>query len=206
MTRMIALPADIGEVEHLRVGDTFYLTGMVFTARDTAHQLLLERHEQGEKLPVDPSGMALYHCGPLVKRENSAWRVLSAGPTTSMRMEAAESRFLAVFHPRIIIGKGGMGQSTQTALMREKAVYAHFTGGAGALAAKSIDRVDNVLFLDKLGMAEAVWVLHVTRFGPLLVTMDSQGGNLYRDLKKSISANKRRIAHMIEKERKWPSD
>lgn len=201
MARTIALPADIGEVEHLRVADTFYLTGRMFTARDVAHRLLLNLHKRGISLPFDPSGMGLYHCGPLVKRENDAWHVLSAGPTTSMRMEAAESRFIAIFHPRIIIGKGGMGQSTQAALVREKAIYAHFTGGAGALAAKSIDRVDDVFFLDELGMAEAVWIFHVTRFGPLLVTMDSQGGNLYRDLEKSISTNKRRIARVIKKER-----
>lgn len=201
MERAIVLPKDAPELEQLRAGDVFYLTGTVFTARDAAHRLLLELHEHGEPIPFDPTGMGLYHCGPLAKHTADGWRVLSAGPTTSMRMEPSESRFLAAFHPKIIIGKGGMGPATGAALAQEKAVYAHFTGGAGALAAKAIDRVEGVLFLEELGMAEAVWILHVAQFGPLLVTMDPTGGNLYRDLEKSIRANKRKIAQRIEKER-----
>ncbi len=201
MERAIVLPEEIPELERLRVGDVFYLTGRVFTARDAAHRLLLELHKRGESIPFDPAGMGLYHCGPLVKRSAAGWRVLSAGPTTSMRMEPSEARFLAAFHPRFIIGKGGMGPATGAALVQERAVYAHFTGGAGALAAKAIDRVEDVFFLEELGMAEAVWIFHVKRLGPLLVTMDPAGGNLYRDLEKSISANKRKIVQRIEKER-----
>ncbi len=200
MERSIALPKDAPELERLRTGDVFYLTGRVFTARDAAHRLLLDLHERNEPIPFDPTGMVLYHCGPLARRTNSGWRVLSAGPTTSMRMEPSEARFLAAFHPRIIIGKGGMGPATGAALVQEKAVYAHFTGGAGALAAKAINRVKGVFFLEELGMAEAVWIFHVTRFGPLLVTMDPTGGNLYRDLEESISTNKRNIMQRIEKE------
>ena len=198
--RTIALPDDLDAVATLRAGDRFYLTGRVFTARDAAHRLLLARHEHGEPLPFVPSRMGLYHCGPLVRRDAAGWHVLSAGPTTSMRMEPDEPRLLAAFRPRIVIGKGGMGSGTAAALARIGGVYAHFTGGAGALAARSIDRVEGVFFLEELGMAEAVWILHVTRFGPLLVTIDPAGGNLYRGIEEENATRMKKIMQRIEKE------
>jgi len=200
MARTIELPAGLTEVRDLRVGEAVYLTGELFTARDAAHRLLLDLYEQGKEPPFDPACMGIYHCGPLVKKTiDGGWRVLSAGPTTSLRMEPFEDRFLGACKSKIIIGKGGMGLATQAALVREKAVYLHFTGGAGALAARAIDRVEAVFWLEELGMAEAVWIFHVTRFGPLLVTMDSRGGNIHRDRAKSLEESKHKLTQQIER-------
>ncbi len=198
MKRELTLPIDETTARELRVGDILHLTGKLFTARDEAHRRMLEAHENGEPLPFDPSEMALYHCGPVVRKSNGGWKAVAAGPTTSARMEMFEDRFLAAFAPRLIVGKGGMGDGTQKALERIGAAYAHSTGGAGALAARRIERVEAVHWLDELGTPEAVWIFAVRDFGPLLVTMDSEGGNLYRDLEPTIAENLKAILARID--------
>jgi tartrate/fumarate subfamily iron-sulfur-dependent hydro-lyase beta chain len=159
---------------------------------------MLEAKEKGEDLPFDPGAMALFHCGPVVRKASDGWDVIAAGPTTSVRMEIFEDRFLEAFSPRIVIGKGGMGDRTQASLEKVGSVYTHYTGGAGALAAKRIERVDDVHWLDELGMPEAAWIFAVKDFGPLLVTMDSTGGNLYKDLEPRIAENMKAIKARID--------
>ncbi len=198
MKRELTLPIGEKTVRELRVGDILYLTGRLFTARDEAHHLMLEAHGKGEPLPFDPSQMALFHCGPVVRRTGDGWEVVAAGPTTSARMELFEDRFLETFRPPIVIGKGGMADRTQAALEKVGAVYAHYTGGAGALAAGRIERVESVHWLEELGMPEAAWIFSVRDFGPLLVTMDSAGGNLYKQLEPTIAENMKAILARIE--------
>ena len=173
----LSLPVSDPEISKLHVGDVLYVTGTVFTARDEAHHKLLKLGRA--KVPLDLSQMALYHCGPLMKQTNDSWEVISAGPTTSSRMELFEDRFLDQFGVKLIIGKGGMGKKTLQALKKTKAVYTAFTGGAGALAADAVDRFIDVLWLEELGMPEAVWVFSVKEFGPLIVAMDANEQSLY---------------------------
>jgi fumarate hydratase subunit beta len=196
--KRLTLPVSEAQARGLRVGDVVLLTGRVFTARDAAHRAMLGAHDGGERLPFEPREMALFHCGPIVRKAGAGWVVIAAGPTTSARMEPYEDRLLDAFGPRIVIGKGGMGDRTQAALEKVGAVYAHYTGGAGALAAKRIERVDGAHWLDELGMPEAVWILAVREFGPLLVTMDSAGGNLYKALEPTITENMKAVAARID--------
>ena len=189
MQHELTLPIDHTTARRLRVGDVLFLTGTLFTARDQAHLLMLNRHASGFDLPFDPSQMALFHCGPVVLRQGDGWKIIAAGPTTSMRMDGFEDRFLEAFRPPIIIGKGGMGDATSAALQSVGAVYAQATGGAAALAAQRIDAVVDVYWLEELGMTEAVWIVTVNKFGPLLVTMDAAGGNLYTELDRTIVEN-----------------
>jgi len=198
MERRLNLPIDESQARELRVGDILFLTGHVFTARDEAHLTMLKMREEGDALPFEPGEMALFHCGPVVRAAGDGWDVIAAGPTTSLRMELFEDRFLEAFAPRIIIGKGGMGDRTQEALEKVGAVYVHYTGGAGALAAKRIERVEDVYWLDELGMPEAAWIFAVEEFGPLLVTMASDGGNLYKELEPRIAENMKAIAARID--------
>jgi fumarate hydratase subunit beta len=198
MNRELTLPTDEATARELRVGDLLFVTGKLFTARDEAHHVMLEAHDHGTPIPFDPSAMALFHCGPVVRRTDGGWSVVAAGPTTSVRMELFEDRFLKAFGTRIVIGKGGMGDRTQAALEELGAVYTHYTGGAGALAAQRITRVEAVYWLEELGMPEAAWIFEVRRFGPLLVTMDSAGGNLYRDLAPQIAENVESVHRRID--------
>jgi len=149
VNKFLHTPLTEEDIRALHVGDTVHISGRMFTARDEAHRLMLERRENDEEIPFDPSKMALFHCGPVVKKEDAGWRVLSAGPTTSIRMELFEDRFLTAFGTKMVIGKGGMGDKTLAALRKAGAVYAHYPGGVGALAAQAITRVADVYWLDE---------------------------------------------------------
>ncbi|MCE4620046.1 MAG: FumA C-terminus/TtdB family hydratase beta subunit [Desulfurococcales archaeon] len=181
-------------VEKLRVGDIVYVSGIMVTARDEAHKKILETIEKGEKLPIDLRGLVLYHCGPVVrKRPDGTWEVVAAGPTTSMRMESVEADFIAKTGVKMIVGKGGMGKKTAEAMKKYKAVYAVFTGGAGALAADRIKRVVDVYWLEELGIPEAVWVFEVENFGPLVVTIDTTGRNYYEEKLQQVWKNAEKV-------------
>jgi len=177
----LRIPLKDEDVEKLRIGDIVYLSGTVFTARDEAHAKILELIEKGEPLPMDFKGLALYHCGPVVRKKDDEYEIVAAGPTTSMRMESVEAEFIEKTGVKIVIGKGGMGSNTAEAMKKHKAVYATFTGGAAVLAAAAVKRVVNVYWLEELGIPEAVWVLEVDEFGPLVVTIDSTGRNYYEE-------------------------
>ena len=184
----------IQDARKYKVGDVIYITGEVILARDEAHKKLLE-----EGSPLDLKGSVIYHCGPVVAKKNGEWKVVAAGPTTSIRMEIFEDEFIAKFHPAIIVGKGGMGPRTLKALKEHGAVYTAYTGGCGALAAERIKGVKEVQFLEELGIPEAVWVFRVEEFGPLVVTMDSHGKSLYDDVNKNARKNLEDILKKIER-------
>lgn len=182
-------PLDPDEIAALEVGDAFTVSGRIYTARDGAHETLLGEHEAGREIPIDLGAYPCYHAGPVVKQVDGKWTVISAGPTTSIRMEMFEAEFMEAFGTKLFIGKGGMGDRTLAALQEHGAVYAQFTGGAGSLAAAAIDAVEDVHYLDELGIPEAVWVLSVEEFGPLLVTMDSHGESLHDTVSEQIQNN-----------------
>ncbi|HEU68533.1 MAG TPA: fumarate hydratase [Candidatus Acetothermia bacterium] len=193
MNRVLTTPVSEKDARALKAGDVIYVSGTMFTARDEAHKMMLER---GSPLPVE--GLALFHCGPVAQEAGTGWEILAAGPTTSARMELFEAEFLRKFRTRIIVGKGGMGEKTLAALGEVGAVYTHFTGGAGALAAKAVKRVAAVHWLEELGMPEAIWVMEVERFGPLVVAMDSHGQSLYKDLSVTVGKNMEAIRARIK--------
>jgi tartrate/fumarate subfamily iron-sulfur-dependent hydro-lyase beta chain len=182
MDYYLTLPVDIKEIRKLKVNDIIYVTGKIFTARDEAHHIMLKKNK--DTITFNPSEMALYHCGPLMKKTNDKWQVISAGPTTSSRMEIFEDKFIEKYGINIIIGKGGMGEKTEKALIKYGAVYTAYTGGAGALAADMIKEVSGVYWLNELGMPEATWIFIVKEFGPLVVAIDSYGNSLYRKINK----------------------
>lgn len=182
-------PISEEKVRKLRLNDILYITGTVVTARDAAHRRALEFHKDGIKLPVDLEGLALFHCGPIVKQEGDRWKVVAAGPTTSSRMDMFEDEFIKNFRVRVVIGKGGMGKKTADAMHSYGAVYGALTGGAAVLAAKAVKRVKSVEWSD-LGMPEALWILEVENFGPLTVAIDTHRNNLFRMTQ--TKANKRR--------------
>jgi len=188
-------PLQEEDVRKLKVGDAIYLTGIVVTARDAAHRRMVEYLREGKPLPIDLKGGAIYHCGPVVEKINDEWRVVSGGPTTSTRMELYEADIIKHFGVRLIIGKGGMGSKTAQACKEFGAVYTTFTGGAGVLVANAIKRVIRVEWLD-LGIPEALWVLDVENFGPLLVTIDTTGRNLTEEV---IEGAKRKREEILKK-------
>lgn len=176
MTRL-QLPVDEATVRALRAGDAVSITGLVHTGRDKFHKFFADGHALG----VDFRGGALYHCGPVVVREDGVWRVKAAGPTTSVRENPYEPAFIASSGVRLIIGKGGMDAATLDAMRRFGCVYIQAVGGAAALSAAAVKRVAGVDFLDTFGAAEACWHFDVEDFRGV-VAMDSHGRSLFAEV------------------------
>jgi fumarate hydratase subunit beta len=175
----VKLPYPPEKLDKFATGDILYLTGTIITARDQAHARILEAQKGKRKLPFPPKliqGGAIFHCGPLVKsNSHDTHIIISAGPTTSERMDPLTEGISRYLHPSFIIGKGGLSTyRPQPGLP----IYLAFPGGCGALAAESIKGVKGVYWED-LGMPEAVWVLEVEDFGPLTVAIDARGKSLY---------------------------
>lgn len=189
-------PISEEEIRKLQVNDTLYISGTIVTARDQAHKRAIEYAEQGKRLPVSLEGLAIYHCGPVVVQQNNKWRVVAAGPTTSTRLEVYSVDLLRNFKPRVIIGKGGMAEKTTDAMKAYGATYATFTGGAAVLAAKAVKNVKDVVWLD-LGMPEAMWILEMEDFGPLVVAIDSHGNNLFREVAETVERNREFVYHKL---------
>jgi len=186
-------PISEQDVRKLKVNDVLYISGTIVTARDEAHKKALELHREGKKLPINLEGLAVFHCGPIIKKEGDKWVAVAAGPTTSTRMDQFEDEFIKAFKVRVVIGKGGMGKKTTDAMQKYGAVYGAFTGGAGVLAAKAIKNVKTVEWLQDLGMPEALWVFEVEEFGPLAIAIDSHGNNVFEEVKKKVEESRTKI-------------
>jgi len=167
----------------LKAGDAVSISGMIHTGRDRFHKFFAD----GGKIPVDFRDGALYHCGPVCVREGGGWRVVSAGPTTSVRENPYEPAFIESSGVRIIIGKGGMDSATLAAMRRRGCIYVQAVGGAGALYAASVRRVAGVDLMDEFGAAEACWHFEVEVFRGV-VAMDAHGRSLFADVAASSSA------------------
>jgi L(+)-tartrate dehydratase beta subunit len=177
--KILTTPISNEDLEALTAGDIVYLNGHMVTCRDMGHRRLIEL---GIPLPVDLRGGAIFHAGPIVKKDGDGWQMISIGPTTSMRMESYEKEFIKQTGVKLIIGKGGMGPQTLEGCRDHKAVHAIFPGGCAVLAATQVEEIERVEWLD-LGMPEALWVSRVKELGPLIITIDTKGNNL-------IDANK----------------
>ncbi len=130
-------PLQDADVRKLKVGDVVLLDGIVFTGRDAVHKYL---HDGGE-LDVIQNGV-IYHCGPVVLKDGDQYRVLAAGPTTSIREEPYQADIIKRFGIRAVIGKGGMGPKTQKACQEHGCVYLHGIGGAAQIYAQCVQRVE----------------------------------------------------------------
>ncbi len=158
----------------LRAGDTVTLTGIIYTARDAAHKRIVESMDKGEKLPFDLDGATIYYAGPTPAKPNEV--IGSVGPTTSGRMDIYSPKLLDA-GLSCMIGKGVRSQPVVDAMKRNGSVYMVAIGGAGAVKADSIKKLE-VIAYDELG-CESVKRLTVEGF-TAIVSMDCNGGNLYK--------------------------
>ena len=181
----LKIPISEDDIRDLKVGDTVLLSGVIVTARDEAHKLMIEEKPDFIRDVLKES--VIYHCGPVVKKDDQGkWSFVSAGPTTSAREEPYQTDVVCEYNIRGVIGKGGMGAKTAEGLKRCGAVYFHAVGGAGTLIANAVKEVKTVYKLEEFGTPEAFWVIEVEDF-PLVVTMDSHGGSLHSEIKEKSS-------------------
>ncbi len=182
MVRLTA-PFSEGMIRELKVGDMVEISGTVFTGRDAVHKWLYE----GNIPPLNLQNGIIYHCGPVVIKQKGSWIVTAAGPTTSIREEPYQAGIIEKFGLRGIIGKGGMGGKTLEACRKFGCVYFHAIGGAAQVLAESIKEVENVFGIELFGSPEAIWQLRVESF-PAVVTMDSHGGSLHKEIEEQSVA------------------
>ena len=199
MNKMLKTPIRDEDVEQLTIGDIVYLDGCLITCRDMGHRRLIDL---GIKLPVELDGMAILHAGPIVAKEENIWKMVSIGPTTSMRMEVHEKEFIKQTGVKLIVGKGGMGPETVEGCAKHKAVHAVFPGGCAVLAATGVEEIEKVEWLD-LGMPEALWVSRVKNFGPLIISIDTKGNNLFENNKKTFNQKQVAVVEEISKQVKF---
>ncbi len=174
--KILTTPIKSEDLEGIKVGDIIYLNGHIVTCRDVAHRRLIE---QKRELPVNLEGGAIFHAGPIVRPlENDKFEMVSVGPTTSMRMEKFEKEFVAQTGVKLIVGKGGMGPNTEAACKEHKALHVVFPAGCAVLAATQVEEIERAEWRD-LGMPETLWVCRVKEFGPLIVSIDAEGNNLF---------------------------
>lgn len=166
-------PIDLKTIQRLKTGTVVSISGVMYTARDAAHQRLIQVLEHGEQLPFDLEGQTLYYMGPAPARPNQV--IGAAGPTTSSRLDEYTPQLLAA-GIRLMIGKGDRSPKVKEALQRYKAIYLTAVGGAGALIAKSIKHVDVIAYTDL--ETEAIHRLHVEAF-PAIVANDIYGNDLF---------------------------
>lgn len=177
----LKVPLSNQDIEKLQAGDTVYLTGTVFTARDMAHLEVKKLLQNGADLPVDFAGSAVFHAGPVVRKNGEGWELIVIGPTTSMRMEPY-AEMIGQLGVKAIIGKGGMKEESRKAFQKYKQVYLQAAPGCAVKLASAVQAIEGGYWLEK-GMPEALWILHVEKFGPFAVTMDSYGKSIYQDIK-----------------------
>ncbi|MGD9941085.1 MAG: L(+)-tartrate dehydratase subunit beta [Clostridia bacterium] len=194
MKKTLTTPIKDEDLKDIKIGDIIYLDGIIVTCRDVAHRRLIEL---GRELPVDLKGLAIFHAGPIVKKEaDGTYSMVSIGPTTSMRMEKFEKEFIEQTGVKVIVGKGGMGPNTEEACKQHKAIHCVFPGGCAVLAATEVEEIENVEWLD-LGMPESLWVNRVKGFGPLIVSIDANGDNLFKKNKVIFNERKEKLVKEI---------
>jgi fumarate hydratase subunit beta len=177
--REIKLPASEEDMRQLHVGDVVAITGVMMTARDSAHKYMVE--EEAPEVAEFLKGGMIYHCGPVVKKEGESYSFVAAGPTTSIREEPYQADVMKKYGVRGVIGKGGMEGKTLAACKELGAVYLSAVGGLATILAKSVKKVLTVYKLEEFGVPEAMWVIDVVKF-PAVVTMDSHGKSIHDDV------------------------
>ena len=192
-------PVSDEDIRKVHIGDVIYLTGNIVTGRDDVHHRVVI---SGRESPVDLKGKAIFHAGPIMKKisaegEPDKYKVISVGPTTSMRMEKAQAEFLKATGAKIIIGKGGMGPKTTQGCIDNCAIHTIFPGGCAVVAAEECVDVEGVEWLD-LGMPEAMWKLKAEHFGPLIVSIDSYGNNLIENNKIEFNARREKALEELK--------
>lgn len=169
----INTPLDENTIQKLKSGQKVYITGYIYTGRDSAHKRMIEELDETGKLPVDLKNEIIYYTGPCPAKPGDV--VGSAGPTTSLRMDAYTPKLLDL-GLKGMVGKGSRNKDVVDSIRKNKAVYFGAAGGLGALIADSVESVEVVAYED-LG-PEAIRKMYVQDF-PAIVLIDSEGTDIY---------------------------
>ena len=177
----LSLPAATADLRKLQIGTVAYLSGRILTAREGAYKRAIE---DGAGMPAarDALGLANFHCSPAATvNADGSYTVGAVTATASFRFAQWLDGWFELSGCNVIIGKGGMTSEVyRKSFVPNHAIYLTTVGyGTGALLGRGIKRVAGVYWLEELGLAQAVWVLDVDKFGPFLVESDLAGNSLF---------------------------
>ena len=193
MKKIITTPIKYEDIKDLNIGDIVYFTGYLVTGRDDVYNRVVK---EGLESPYDFRDGAILHSGPIVDESDDKDKIISIGPTSSIRMEANAAEFIEKTGVRIQVGKGGMGKKTSEACKKFGAIHCVYPGECAALAADYVEEVETVYWRE-LGMPEAEWVMKVREFGPLIVSIDTRGRNMFLENKEFYKKHKERCMEPI---------
>jgi len=184
-------PVSEADIRKLKVNDTVTLQQTLFGIRDATQIHLFDR---GRTTKFDLQGHAVIHTAPNVRKVPistefpAGYQAICIGTTTSDRMERFTEPLMSQYGVRMIVGKGGLRESSAAAFKKHGGVYLAIIGGTAALETTWLDQIEDV-DLDDLN-PESLWKFKINQFGPLLVAMDSHGGSIYQDVKADVATNK----------------
>ena len=191
--KILTTPIKAEDLADIKIGDVIYLSGHIVTCRDVPHRRVVQ---EGRELPLDIRGGAILHAGPIIRKtDDKSFEMVSVGPTTSMRMEKFEREFIAKTGVRLIVGKGGMGEGTMSGCKEFGAIHCVFPAGCAVVAATQVEQIESADWTE-LGMPETLWKCRVKEFGPLIVSIDAHGNNLFEQNK--IKFNEKKDAALAE--------
>lgn len=184
--KKINTPLTYEKIKDLKAGDRVLLTGSIYTARDAAHKRLIDLLDAKLELPINIKDETIYYVGPTPAKEGNV--IGSAGPTTSYRMDAYSLKLLDL-GLKAMIGKGARNEEVINSIIKNKAIYFGAIGGAAALISKSITKSEIIAYED-LG-AEAIRRMEIKDM-PLIVIIDTEGNNLYKQGQEEYLRSKRK--------------
>lgn len=194
--KILTTPIAPEDLADIKIGDVIYLTGHIVTCRDVPHRRVVQ---EGRELPLDIAGGAILHAGPIIRKTGDGgkegFEMVSVGPTTSMRMEKFEREFIAKTGVRLIVGKGGMGEGTMSGCKEFGAIHCVFPAGCAVVAATQVEEIESADWTE-LGMPETLWKCRVKEFGPLIVSIDAHGNNLFE--RNKVKFNEKKDAALAE--------
>ena len=194
--KILTTPIAPEDLADIKIGDVIYLTGHIVTCRDVPHRRVVQ---EGRELPLDIRGGAILHAGPIIRKTDGggkeSFEMVSVGPTTSMRMEKFEREFIAKTGVRLIVGKGGMGEGTMSGCKEFGAIHCVFPAGCAVVAATQVEEIESADWTE-LGMPETLWKCRVRELGPLIVSIDAHGNNLFEQNK--VKFNEKKDAALAE--------
>ena len=181
-------PLNEEDVRKLKIGDTVYISGNVFTCRSRLQRYIFD---EGNALPFDTEDRnLLIHNGPIVIKENGKWKLVSFMPTSSIRFEKWGDKSVKEWGLRMIVGKTTMGEQTAAAMKEWGCVHVSPRSVSPNLWVDSIE-VEDVHLFDELGSIEAAWFFKINELGPFVVDIDSEGNNYFDRLDEKIAENKK---------------
>lgn len=183
----LTTPVSAEDIKDIRIGDIAFLSGTLVTGRDDVHRRVVR---EGMTSPYDYRDGAIFHAGPIIKEKPGDNKLISVGPTSSIRMEADEADFIKMTGVRVLVGKGGMGLKTSAACKEYKTIHCVFVGGCAVSATSHVEKIEGDAFWRELGMPECEWVFKVKEFGPLIVSIDTEGNNMFMENKAYYASNR----------------